>query len=203
MDFYKKRILPKYLNWIMKDEKLEKCRKEVVSGLSGIGLEIGFGSGLNLPYYQNVTKLYTLDPSKELHEIASINIKNTQFTTEHIFASAECIPLTDSSLDFVVSTWTLCSIPHPDIALKEIFRVLKPRGIFSFVEHGKSPKTLISKIQNILTPTSKLIAGGCHMNRDIEHLILSAGFEIKKLDKSSKKSKPISFMYSGTAVAKK
>lgn len=187
----------------MKNKELEQHRIDVVSELSGTGLEIGFGSGLNLSYYQRITKLYALDPSKELYEIASKDIANAPFEVEHVSASAERISLPDNSLDFVVSTWTLCSIPHPDVALKEVFRVLKAGGRFSFVEHGKSPKALISKMQNTLTPISKRVAGGCHMNRDIEHLILGAGFEMQKLEKFSQRSKPLGFMYKGTAIAKK
>jgi len=103
----------------------------------------------------------------------------------------------------VVSTWTLCSIPQTEIALKEIFRVLKTNGTFSFVEHGKSPITPISKIQNILTPISKWVGGGCHLNKDIEKLILNAGFKIRKLEKFSQKSKPLGYMYKGLACTKK
>lgn len=187
----------------MKNKKLEQHRIDVVSGLSGTGLEIGFGSGLNLPYYKNVTKLYTLDPSKELFKIAHKNISAVSFPVEYLQDSAEHIPLPNNTLDFVVSTWTLCSISHPEIALKEIFRVLKSGGKFSFVEHGKSPKAFVSKMQSLLTPVSKCVTGGCHMNRDIEKLIRNAGFGIQKLDKFSQKSKPLGFMYKGTATVTK
>ncbi|MEN9649817.1 MAG: hypothetical protein RL094_784 [Candidatus Parcubacteria bacterium] len=203
MSFYKKYILPKYLNWVMKNKNLEKHRRDVVSELSGTGLEIGFGSGLNLPYYKNVTKLYALDPSKELFELAHKNIETNSFPIEHLPNTAEHIPLPDNSLDFVVSTWTLCSIPKPEAALKEVFRVLKNTGKFSFIEHGKSPKTSISKIQNLLTPLSKRVAGGCHMNRDIEKIIFDADFTMQKINKFSKKTKPLGFMYKGAAIAKK
>lgn len=187
----------------MKNKELVQHRINVVSELSGTGLEIGFGSGLNLSYYKNITKLYALDPSEELFEIARKNMASVSFPVEHIEDSAEHIPLPDNSLDFVVSTWSLCSIPHPEIALKEVFRVLKSGGKFSFVEHGKSPKTFISKIQNLLTPVSRHVAGGCHMNRDIERLILDVGFEMQKIEKFSRKSKPLVFMYKGITVAKK
>ncbi len=187
----------------MRNEELKQHRIDVVSELSGTGLEIGFGSGLNLPYYKNVNKLYALDPSEGLLEIARNNISVVSFPVEHLQDSAEHIPLPDNSLDFVISTWTLCSIPHPETALKEVFRILRPGGKFSFVEHGKSSKTFISKVQNFLTPLSKRLAGGCHMNRDIEILILDSGFEMLKLLKFSQGSKPLGFMYKGTAVVKK
>ena len=203
MNFYKKYVLPKYLHWAMKNVGLEHQRVDVVSIVSGIGLEVGFGSGLNLPYYRNVTKLYALEPSVELFDLARGSVASSLLTVEHIAASAEHIPLHSSSLDFVVSTWTLCSIPHPEVALREIFRVLKTGGVFSFIEHGKSPKAFFSKIQHIVTPISKCVAGGCHLNRDIENLILGAGFEIQKLETFSQKSKPLEFLYKGFAIVKK
>lgn len=203
MNIYKKYIFPKYLNWVMNNKDLVQHRKDTVSGLTGIGLEIGFGSGLNLPYYKNITKLYTLDPSTELYDIAKTNMSSVVFPTEHISASAMNIPLPDHSLDFTVSTWSLCSIPDPEQALKEVFRVLKSGGKFSFIDHGKSPKDIIHKVQNFLTPISKNIAGGCNLNRDIENLIISAGFEILKLEKFSLKRRPLAFLYKGIAIAKK
>src|SRR5574343_23577 len=203
MDFYNKHILPRYLNWTMKNDDFEQHRIDVVSKVSGTGIEIGFGSGLNLPYYKNISKLYALEPSRELFVIANKNIAINLLPIEHLENSAENIPLPDNSLDFAISTWTLCSIPNPEIALKEVFRVLKNGGTFSFVEHGKSPVTFISKIQNLLTPFSKRIAGGCHINRDIENLVRNSGFQIQKIEKFSKKSKPLGFTYKGIAIARK
>ncbi|MCX6716628.1 MAG: class I SAM-dependent methyltransferase [Candidatus Taylorbacteria bacterium] len=203
MNFYSKYFLPKYLNLRMSNKNLEKHRMDVVGKVSGAVLEIGFGSGLNLPYYKNVSKLYALDPVKELYKLAENNIRTASFPIEYIQASAESIPISNNSLDFVISTWSLCSIPHPEVALKEIFRVLKPNGKFSFIEHGKSPQNYICRIQNLLTPFSKRIAGGCHLNRDIEKLIRDAGFEVQKIEKFKEKSKPLSFIYKGVAIAKK
>lgn len=177
-------------------------RPDVAGEASGIVLEIGFGSGLNLPYYKNVTKLYALDPSQELYNLAKDRIQKVSFPTEHIQASAEKIPLENNSIDLVVSTWSLCSIPHPEIALKEIFRVLKLGGIFAFIEHGKSPKSFIFKLQKILTPFSKRLAGGCHLDREIDELIKEAGFDFIKLETFQQKSKPLAFMYKGIAVKK-
>ena len=185
MNWYNKYILPKYLDLVMKNKDLKQHRQDVVSKLSGRGLEIGFGSGLNLPYYKNISHLYALEPATELYDLGSEAIRNADFTIEHLKNSAEYIFLPDNSLDFVVSTWTLCSIPQANSALMEIYRVLKPGGTFSFIEHGKSPKNLVSHIQNILTPASKVVAGGCHLNRDIEQLIIDANFQIQKLEKFS------------------
>ena len=187
----------------MKSKSLEQYRTNVVSPLSGTGLEIGFGTGLNLRFYNDVTKLYALEPSREIYDLAKDLINQVSFPVEFLKASAEKIPLPDSSVDFVVSTWTLCSIPHPETALKEIFRVLKPEGKFSFIDHGKSPRSFINTLQNVLTPLSKVVAGGCHLNRDIEKLIAEAGFEILTLKKFSPPSKPLAFMFEGIALIKK
>ena len=201
MNWYNKYILPKYLDLVMKNKDLKQHRQDVVSKLSGRGLEIGFGSGLNLPYYKNISHLYALEPATELYALGNEAIRNADFTIEHLKNSAEHISLPDNSLDFVVSTWTLCSIPQVNTALMEIYRVLKPGGTLTFIEHGKSPKNLVSHIQNILTPASKVVAGGCHLNRDIEQLIIDANFQIQKLEKFSQLGKPLAYMYKGTATA--
>lgn len=187
----------------MKSTSLDKDRSDVAIQADGVVLEIGFGSGLNLPYYKNINKLYALDISQELYDLAQENISELSFPIEFIKSSAEDIPLSDNSIDSVVSTWSLCSIPNPSLALKEIFRVLKPDGKFSFVEHGKSPRSLVFKLQNFLTPASKRLAGGCHMNRDVEKLILNAGFEFEKLEKFAKSGQPLGFTYKGIGIAKK
>ncbi len=203
MNFYNTYILPRYLDLVMKNENLKQHRMDVVSEVSGVGLEIGFGSGLNMPYYKNITKLYALDTSNELLAVARKNNLVTQIPIEYLNASTEKIPLPDKSLDFVVSTWTLCSVAHPELALREIFRVLKTGGKFSFVEHGKSPVVSVSVIQNALTPLSKSLAGGCHLNRDMEALVGDASFEIHEIKKFYQKSKPLGFMYKGILTVSK
>ncbi len=203
MNLYQKHILPKLLNFTMQRSEMEKHRPDIVGQASGVVLEVGFGSGLNLPYYKNVSKLYALDPSRELYDIAKDRVEKALFTTEHLEASAENIPLASGTIDCVVSTWSLCSIPNPEIALGEIFRVLKSGGRFMFIEHGKSPIIFVGKIQKLFTPISKCVAGGCHMDRDIEKMIKNAGFEIQKLEKFQQKFKPLAFMYKGVAAVKK
>lgn len=187
----------------MKKVASEKERSSIIKHASGSVLEIGFGSGLNLPYYKNVTKLYALEPSLELFTYAQDRIHNAAFPVDYIQASAEKIPLPDSSIDTIVSTWTLCTIPHPELALKEIARVLKPGGTFAFIEHGKSPQRIISQFQKILTPFSKCLAGGCHLNREIENLISEAGFEFITLEKFDQYSRLLSFTYKGVAMVSK
>lgn len=187
----------------MKNKDLETHRQDTTAAAFGIVLEIGFGSGLNLTHYKNIEKLYALEPSIELYNLGADHITKVPFPVEHLAVSAEQIPLADNSINCTVSTWTLCSIPHPETALKEIFRVLKPGGIFAFIDHGESPNTFIAKLQNICTPISKCVAGGCHMNRNIEKLVLDAGFEMQNLEKFSRRGKPLGFLYKGIAIAKK
>ncbi|MEX2029305.1 MAG: class I SAM-dependent methyltransferase [Candidatus Paceibacterota bacterium] len=187
----------------MQRESFMEERPEVAKHASGVVLEIGFGSGLNLPFYKNVTKFYALDPSVSLHELAKQNIEKVSFLVEHIQASAEKIPLPDSSVDAVVSTWTMCSIPDIDAALGEVRRVLKPEGKFAFIEHGKSPKIFWQTLQNIITPISKLFTGGCNLNREMDKLIAQNGLQIVDLMKFPEKGRPLNFVYKGVAVIKR
>lgn len=203
MNFYQTHLLPKLLDFTMRRREMEKLRSDVITKACGTVLEIGFGSGLNLPYYTHISKLYALDPSLELYKLAKKRIKKVSFPIEYIQASAEKNPLTENSIDTVVSTWTLCSIPLLEPALKEIARVLKPDGKFIFIEHGTSPKKAVATWQKWLTPLSKRLAGGCHMDRKIDTLISDAGFEIQNLKKFQQTSTPLVFMYTGIAVPKK
>ncbi|MFH1608618.1 MAG: class I SAM-dependent methyltransferase [Patescibacteria group bacterium] len=187
----------------MSNKVVEKQRPYIVGQAFGVVLEIGFGSGLNLPYYKNINKLYAIDPSRELYNLAEERIKETFFPVEYLPVSAEKIPLADNSIDSVVSTWNLCSISHTENTLKEIFRVLKPNGIFLFIEHGKSSSQFIFNVQKLLTPSWKHIAGGCCLDKEIDKLISDVGFEIQKLEKSKQKFKPLNFLYKGIAVARK
>lgn len=202
MSFYKKRILPYLIDLSMRGENLEKLRSRVIKNASGTVLEIGFGSGLNLPFYKNIEKLYALEPNDKLYDIGKHKIKYAHFPIQHLNSEAEKIPLENDSIDTIVSTWTLCSVSNQEKVLKEIRRVLKKDGRFIFIEHGKSENGIIQSLQNILTPCSKCISGGCRLNLDIENLISNAGFEIKNLKKFEEKSKPLGFMYEGIAVKK-
>lgn len=201
MNFYKKYILPKRLNTSMNREEFERLRPEVIKEAAGIVLEIGFGTGLNLPHYKNITKVYALEPSQELYNFAEERIKQVSFPVEYLPISAENISLPDRSIDSVVSTWTLCSIPDVKATLLEVKRLLKPDGKFLFIEHGKSSNKKLAFLQNIFTPLSKLFAGNCHLNREIEKLIIDSGFYLEKIEKFSEK--PLMFMYKGIARVNK
>jgi ubiquinone/menaquinone biosynthesis C-methylase UbiE len=202
MNFYNKYILPKLLNYEMANKNFEKERAKVVENASGIVLEIGFGSGLNIPFYKNVSKLYALDPSSELYKLADERIRKANFPIEHIKASAENIPLPNDSVDTIVSTWSMCTIPNPKLALKEMLRVLKTGGKFMFIEHGASPKKFIEKLQKIFTPITKPFTGGCRMDRKINELISNAGFEIINMKNSEGEFRPMYYLYKGVAIKK-
>jgi ubiquinone/menaquinone biosynthesis C-methylase UbiE len=179
-------------------------RRCTIAAASGIVLEIGIGSGLNLPLYEiDADCIYGIDPSRQLIEFAK---KRTRQVDRLVFvarASAEELPFEDGSFDNVVTTWTLCTIPDVLRALREMQRVLKPDGRLLFVEHGLAPDRGIARWQNWLAPCWKCIGGGCHLNRKMDDLIRAAGFQITQLRTSYMKGpKPLTFMYQGCARRK-
>lgn len=186
----------------MDDKDTEKTRADVVEDASGVVLEVGFGSGLNLPFYKNVSKLYAIDPSSELYNLAKERIRTAKFPVEHLNVSAENVPLASNSVDTIVSTWSLCSIPDLPLALKELIRVLKPEGKLFFIEHGLSPKKINGRLQKICNPFSKWYAGGCNLDRKMDDLITGAGFKILSLEKSEEEFRPLFYRYKGVALKK-
>ena len=202
MKIYKKYFLPRFLNKEMGSSDFNESRAEVAGRASGVVLEIGFGSGYNLPFYKNVKKLYALEPSREMYRYSEQRVQHAPFPIEHLAAGAEQIPLPDESVDSVVSTWALCSVSDISEALAEVRRVLKQGGVFSFVEHGLSPKPVSSFIQRIVTPVSKHFTGNCHLDRDISGHVSQAGFTFAELEKSPEAGRPLMFSYRGVAVKK-
>lgn len=174
-----------------------KIRPQVIGQAFGVVLEIGVGAGHNLPLYRNVSKVFALEPSEELLVIAKR--QDQSIPVEFLNTGAEQIPLADSSVDTVVSTWTLCSVGNPQAVLKEIKRVLRPGGKFLFVDHGVSPNFLVRIIQNIVTPITKNFTGNCHLNRDIEELVKNAGFDVQKIEHPHERFKPLVYNYQGIA----
>lgn len=203
MSFYKDRILPYLVHMSMRQETLIPYRRRVVSAAEGCVLEIGVGSGLNLPLYGESTRhVIGLEPSPKLLSMARAAIKGLAGSIELLEGSAEAIPLADESIDTVVTTWTLCTIPDETRALREIRRVLKPTGCWLFAEHGRSSDEDVTRWQDRLTPVWKRIGGGCHLNRPIEQLIENAGFRIEQWETGYMKGpKPMTFMYEGRARA--
>ena len=180
---YDSYILPKITNVVCSAGPNMQQREKIVPSAFGIVLEIGAGSGLNFRYYdpERVNHLFALDPSEEMWKLAGKHLDAISFEVEYIKSSAESIPLESHSVDSVVSTYTMCSIPDLDRALSEMWRVLKPDGRLIFCEHGRAPDRQIIKWQNFLTPAWKMVSGGCHLNRNIPELIEQAGFSIEQL----------------------
>ena len=178
-----------------------RLRAMQIPAARGTVLEVGIGSGLNVPFYTSaVTRLYGVDPSAELLAMARGRAAAAPFPVELLEQDADRIPLHDASVDTVVVTWSLCSIAKPEDALREMRRVLKPSGTFIFVEHGLSPDTRVRKWQNLLTPWWRRFAGGCHLNRKMDDLVREAGFTIETLRTEYVPGpRPLTFMYEGTA----
>jgi ubiquinone/menaquinone biosynthesis C-methylase UbiE len=201
MGFYHNQIVPILTDLAMRQRNLAAYRSRVVPAADGRVLEIGVGSGLNLPFYSpNVRHLIGLDPSPKLLSMARRNSSPNFTPIELVEGSAEAIPLETGSVDTVVTTWTLCSIPNAGRALREMYRVLKPSGRLLFVEHGRAPQPNVCWWQDRLTPIWKRLGGGCHLNRAIKVLIEDAGFRFERLDTGYMRGpKPMSFMYEGSA----
>ena len=176
--YYQQHVFPHILNQVMQVPSLMQSRAELLKSIQGDVLEIGFGTGLNIPFYQAVDTLYALEPNADVFQLARERIFKAPFLVQHLQASAEKLPFADNSVDHVVSTWTMCSIANLDKALAEIRRVLKPTGTLHLVEHVEYHNNdTLKKLQNLLTPIQKIIADGCHLNRNIELLLLNAGFK--------------------------
>jgi ubiquinone/menaquinone biosynthesis C-methylase UbiE len=201
MGLYRDHILPHLIHLSMRQRNLAAYRARVLPAAQGRVLEIGIGSGLNLPYYSTtVEQVIGLDPSPKLLGMAREAARRTSLPLELIENSAEAIPLYNRSIDTVVTTWTMCSIPDVQRALGEMRRVLKPEGRLLFVEHGLSPDPGIRRWQDRLTPVWRRVGGGCHLNRAIGELIEEAGFRIERLETGYMRGpKPMTFMYEGSA----
>jgi ubiquinone/menaquinone biosynthesis C-methylase UbiE len=183
MGFYGNVILPRLCDLSMRNKRLRPYRERVIGAAEGRVLEIGAGSGLNLRLYRSAaSEVLALEPDQNLLRIAERNAKNAPRPVTFLEASAEQIPLEDRSVDTVVTTWTLCTIPDADRALREARRVLKTAGRLLFVEHGLAPERHVQKWQNRLTPVWTKISGGCHLNRPIARIIETAGFAIESLE---------------------
>ncbi len=200
---YNRYVLPRLIDFAMKRDDATRLREAYIPKAKGVVLEVGIGSGLNLPFYSDaVTRLYGIDPSAELLAMARRRTAAARFPVEFFHQEAERVPLPAASIDTVVVTWSLCSIGNPTAALREMRRVLKPEGAFVFVEHGLAPDADVRKWQNRLTPAWRRFAGGCHLNRPMADMIRDAGFAIDDLRTEYVPGpRPMTFMYEGIAHA--
>ncbi|MDX2098702.1 MAG: class I SAM-dependent methyltransferase [Leptolyngbyaceae cyanobacterium bins.59] len=204
MGFYSQRILPYLFDWSLSSTSLTPYRQEILADVQGAVLEIGFGTGLNLPYYPNhIRKIVTVDPNPGVHKLAQKRIAESPIAVEHQLLTSESLPMPDHTFDSVVSTFTLCSIADVEQALSEIYRVLKPSGRFFFVEHGLGPEPGMQVWQNRLTPLQKIIGDGCHLNRNMRELI-DRHFDSVKIAEKYVEGLPKvgAYLYKGIATKK-
>jgi ubiquinone/menaquinone biosynthesis C-methylase UbiE len=172
------------MDWILRGECFQRERQRLLTQAEGIVLEIGFGTGLNLPHYpRTITALHTVDPSPMLPDRVAGRLAHAPFPVHIQTLSAERLPYGDAAFDCAVSTFTLCTIPDPIMAIQEVRRVLKPDGQFLFLEHGRSDDVHIARWQDRLNPIEKWLGCGCNLNRRIDQLVKAAGLYLESVDR--------------------
>lgn len=205
MGIYDEQLLPRIINVACGLKSLQPHRQRVCEGLHGRVLEVGFGSGLNIPFYpEGVTAVAAVEPADTGWKLAGKRRAATTVPVERTGLDGQSLPLPDDSCDVALSTFTLCTIPDVAAALAEIRRVLKPGGTFHFLEHGLAPDESVRRWQHRLEPIQRRIAGGCHLTRPIADLVNGAGFTITDLDVFYEKGapKPVGAASLGVATAR-
>jgi SAM-dependent methyltransferase len=202
MDIYEEQILPRFTNLVMGRREFTQIRARVAAQLDGDVLEVGFGSGLNVPHYPSVVKrLRAVDPATVGRKLAAKRVTASPVPIEYVGLDGQDLPLEPASVDHVLTTWTLCTIPDVERALSEIHRVLRPGGSFHFVEHGRSPNPSVARWQGRLTPFQRRVAGGCHLNRPIDQLIAHSGLKLIQMDNYyAKGPRAFGYMFEGVAT---
>lgn len=180
---YRDHVVPRIVNVACGMKQNEPLRERVCAGLSGRVVELGFGSGLNVPFYPaTVTSVSAVEPADLGWKLAAGRLAAARVPVERAGLDGQRLPFSDNSFDTALSTWTMCTIPDIDAALAELQRVLVPGGTLHFVEHGLAPDPAVQRWQHRLDPLQQRIAGGCHLNRDIATIIRSSGFRISELE---------------------
>jgi len=201
--FFSQVIFPRLCDFLLNKSLLARHRRQLLAGTHGDVLEIGFGTGLNLPYYPRaVHKVTAVDPNPGMHRLAQKRIKQTSIMVDQHILKGERLPFEDSRFDCIVSTFTLCSIEQADQAVREVYRVLKPGGKFLFLEHGLSPDPKVQKWQRRLNWLQVRLAGGCHLDRDMRALVTAQPFASVQMDEFyiEKTPKTYGYMYRGVAT---
>jgi ubiquinone/menaquinone biosynthesis C-methylase UbiE len=199
---YERFVLPRLIDLSCRCKLATERRATLVPRASGAVLEVGIGSGLNLPFYStSVTRLVAVDPSQALLSMARRKTAGLGFPVDLRCESAEALSLAERSIDTIVMTFTLCSIPEPVRALREMRRVLRPGGRLLFVEHGLSPDSGVRRWQERLNPVWNRLAGGCNLNRKIDALLVGSGFRVVELREAYLPGpRPLTYTYEGSAV---
>lgn len=202
MGFYRERILPHLVEVACGSPEMARWRARVVEGLSGTVVEIGFGSGLNVPVYPaEVHEVLAVEPALRARELAQPRIEASPVTVTHVGLDGQRLPLDDASCDGALSTFTLCTIPDVGAALAELRRVLRPGGALHFLEHGLAPDAGVAAWQHRLEPMQRRLADGCHLTRDPVALVATAGFEVQRHEsRYAKGPKPWTWMTEGIAI---
>lgn len=202
-NWYRDHVFVRIMNTVMNTKETRRIRAEVCAPLAGEVLEIGFGTGLNLPHLPGtVTRLVAVDPMERGRALAEERLAATPVPVKFVGLDGESLPVADASVDAVLATWTLCSIPDPVAAVREIKRVLRPGGTFHFVEHGRGPDESVRKRQDRFNPIQRRIACGCNLNRDIPAIIAEGGMTLGDVTTYYAKGDPkiMGWMYQGVAT---
>ena len=202
MGFYEAQILPRFTDLALSGREFNQMRQRIAADLEGDVLEIGIGSGRNVPHYPPaVTRVWAVEPAAVGRKLASKRLAASPVPVEYVGLDGQDLPLRDESVDHVLTTWTLCTIPNVARALTEARRVLRPGGAIHFVEHGRSPDANVARWQDRLTPIQRRLFGGCHLNRPIDRLLVDAGFELTRVENHyARGPKPFGYMFEGVAT---
>jgi ubiquinone/menaquinone biosynthesis C-methylase UbiE len=201
--FFSQVIFPRLCDLVMSNPFVARHRQKLLTEAHGEVLEIGFGTGLNLPYYPDqIRKLTTVDPNPGMYRIAQRRIQQSSIEIEQRVCSGERLPFEDNHFDCAVSTFTLCSIPDVEQALREAYRVVKPGGRFLFLEHGLSPEPRVQKWQRRLNWLQIRLASGCHLDRNMKQLVAAQPFALVDVDELylERTPKTHGYLYRGIAV---
>jgi ubiquinone/menaquinone biosynthesis C-methylase UbiE len=202
MGVYERTVLPRIINAACGMKTANEYRERACSGLKGRVVEIGFGSGLNVPFYpETVTEVAAIEPSDTAWKLATKRLAGSAVPVHRAGLDGQSLPFDDDSFDAALSTWTLCTIPDVEAALAEVRRVVRPGGALHFVDHGRSPEPKIARTQDRFNGLQKRLFGGCHLNRPIADLIAGAGFDIVELDNFYEKGAPKFIAYDSLGVA--
>lgn len=201
MGLWSEQVVPRVANRTLATAEVQEMRTRICAGMQGEVLEVGFGSGLNVPHYPTrVTRVYAVEPSEVAGRLAHKRVAEAAVPVERAGLDGQRLDLPSESVDSALSTFTLCTIPDAPAALAEIHRVLRTDGAFHFLEHGRAPDAKVAAVQDWLQPLTGRIAGGCNITRDISSLIAHAGFVLEDLRTYyAKGPKSYGYMFEGVA----